>query len=102
MAVLDALSELSARETLVDTNITTSAITALPQIRVTIWNYCKLDSLLATRADEQSWRVDALLARELKRSIVMDDSQIPSDVATMRSRAEFRIEGTGLAQISTL
>jgi regulator of nucleoside diphosphate kinase len=32
----------------------------------------------------------------------MGDSQIPSDVATMRSRAEFRIEGTGLTQISTL
>jgi regulator of nucleoside diphosphate kinase len=102
MAVLDAFCELSAREMPVNTNITISAITALPQIRMTIWNFCKLDSLLATRADEQSWRVDALLARELKRSIVMDDSQIPSDVATMRSRVEFRIEGTGLAQISTL
>jgi regulator of nucleoside diphosphate kinase len=96
------LSGLSARETLVNTNTTTSAITALPPIRMTIWNFSKLDSLLTTRADERSWRVDALLARELKRSIVMDDSQIPSDVATMRSRVEFRIEGTGLTQISTL
>ena len=83
-------------------NIITSAITALPQIRMTIWDFCKLDSLLASRANERSWKVDALLSRELKRSIVMDDSQIPSDVATMRSRVEFRIKGTGLAQISTL
>ena len=85
-----------------NTNITTSAITALPQIRMTIWNFCKLESLLLTRGDERSWRVDALLARELKRSVVMDDSQIPPEVATMRSRVEFRIGGTGLAQISTL
>ena len=85
-----------------NTNITANAITALPQIRMTIWDFCKLDSLLASRANERSWKVDAFLARELKRSIVMDDSQIPSDVATMRSRVEFRIEGAGLAQIAIL
>jgi regulator of nucleoside diphosphate kinase len=78
------------------------AISALPQIKMTIWNFYKLDSLLTARADEWSWRGDALLARELKRSIVMDDSQIPPDVATMRSRMEFRIEGTGLVQVATL
>jgi regulator of nucleoside diphosphate kinase len=83
-------------------NTATSAITALPQIRMTIWNFCKLDSLLAARADEWSWKAAALLARELKRSIVMDDNQIPPNVATMRSRVEFRIEGTGLIQIATL
>lgn len=86
----------------VNTNIATSTITALPQIRMTVWNFYKLDSLLAVRADEWSWRADALLARELKRSIVMEDNQIPSNVATMRSRVEFRIEGTGLIQIATL
>jgi regulator of nucleoside diphosphate kinase len=81
---------------------TGSEINVLPQIKVTTWNFCKLDSLLTIRADEWSWRAAALLARELKRSIVMDDSQIPSHVATMRSRVEFRIEGTGLAQVATL
>jgi regulator of nucleoside diphosphate kinase len=32
----------------------------------------------------------------------MDDNQIPSDVATMGSRVEFRIEGTGLTQVATI
>lgn len=84
------------------TSTAAGVISALPQIRMTIWNFCKLDSLLAARADKWSWRADALLARELNRSIVMDDSQIPPDVATMRSRVEFRIEGTGLIQVATL
>jgi regulator of nucleoside diphosphate kinase len=86
----------------VNMNAATSAITARPQIRMTVWNFYKLDSLLAVRADEWSWKADALLARELKRTIVMDDNRIPSNVATMRSRVEFRIEGTGLMQIATL
>ncbi len=85
-----------------NTNIATSDITTLPQIRMTMWDFCKLDTLLATRADRRSWRVDAFLARELKRSIVMEDSQMPPNVATMRSRVEFRIEGTSLPQTSTL
>jgi regulator of nucleoside diphosphate kinase len=83
-------------------NAATSAITALPQIKMTIWNFCKLDSLLIAHADEWCWRAAAQLARELKRSIVMDDNQIPSDVATMGSRVEFRIEGTGLTQVATI
>jgi regulator of nucleoside diphosphate kinase len=85
-----------------NTNIATNAITCLPQIRMTIWSFWELNSLLTTRADERSWKADAILARELKRSIVMDEIQIPPDVATMRSRMEFRIEGTGLTQIATL
>ncbi len=83
-------------------NTATSGIADLPQIRMTIWNFYKLDSLLSARADGWSWKADALLARELRRSIVMEDSQIPSDVATMGSRVEFRIEGTRLIQIATL
>jgi regulator of nucleoside diphosphate kinase len=83
-------------------NAATSAITALPQIRMTIWNFCKLDSLLIALADEWCCRAAALLGRELKRSFVVDDNQIPSNVATMGSRIEFRIEGTGLTQVSTL
>jgi hypothetical protein len=43
----------------VNTNITISAITALPQIRMTIWDFCKLDYSLASRANERSWKVDA-------------------------------------------
>jgi regulator of nucleoside diphosphate kinase len=83
-------------------NAATSAIAALPQIRMTIWNFCKLDSLLIAHADEWCWRAAALLARELKRSIVMDDNQIPPNVATMGSRVEFRIEGTGLTEVATV
>ncbi len=102
MAVPTPLSGARARETFMNTNITTSAITSLPQIRMTVWSFCELNSLLTTRADERSWKADAILARELKRSIVMDEIQIPPDVATMRSRVEFLIEGTGLTQVATL
>jgi regulator of nucleoside diphosphate kinase len=79
-----------------------SAKAGLPPIRMTIWDFWRLDSLLKSRAGERSWRADAILARELKRSIVMEDGQIPSNVATMRSRVEFRIQGADVPQVVTL
>lgn len=73
-----------------------------PEIKITRWNYYRLDSLLATHTDKWCWRAVKFLAQELRRSTVLDDSQIPPNVATMRSRVEFRVEGTGMRQIATL
>ncbi|HVT53460.1 MAG TPA: GreA/GreB family elongation factor [Dongiaceae bacterium] len=78
------------------------AAAGLPPITMTIGNFRDLHSLLRTRAGERSWKADAILARELQRSILMHESQIPADVATMRSRVQFRIAGTDLAQTATL
>jgi regulator of nucleoside diphosphate kinase len=83
-------------------NPNANAATGLPPITMTICDFWNLHSLLKARADERSWKADAILARELHRSILMDDSQIPANVATMRSQVKFRIEGTGLAQTATL
>ena len=83
-------------------NQTSGTVAISPVIKITIWNFCRLDSLLAAAGDELSWRASAQLARKLRQSIVMDDDQIPFNVATMRSRVEFRAEGTGLSQIATL
>jgi regulator of nucleoside diphosphate kinase len=74
----------------------------LPPIRMTTWDLWKLDALLKARAGTWSWRVDEILRRELQRSVVMNENQIPPDVATMRSRLEFHVEGAGLARIATL
>jgi regulator of nucleoside diphosphate kinase len=74
----------------------------LPPIRVSLWDFWRLDALLKSRAVAQSWRADEILARELKRSMVVNDAQIPPDVVTMWSRVEFRIAGAALTQVATL
>lgn len=73
-----------------------------PEIKITRWNFYRLDSLLAAHTDKWCWRAVKYLAQELKRSTVLDDNQIPANVATMRSRVEFRVEGTGMRQVATL
>lgn len=83
-------------------NSTTDDIDTLPPIRMTAWDFWKLDSLLKARADGRSWRADEILRRELQRSIIMEESQIPSGVATMRSRVEFRVAGADATQVATL
>jgi hypothetical protein len=72
---------------------TTGNATGLPPIRMTAFDLWKLDALLKARAGARSWRADEILRRELQRSIVMDESQIPPDVATMWSQVEFRVAG---------
>jgi regulator of nucleoside diphosphate kinase len=42
------------------------------------------------------------LARELMRSTVVDEREIPANTVTMRSRVEFRAEGIGVRQVATL
>jgi regulator of nucleoside diphosphate kinase len=86
----------------VNANADIHAVSGLPAIKLTILNFWKLDSLLRARAEGRSWRADAILARELKRAIVMDDAQIPGDVATMGSRVKFRIGAADMAEIATL
>ena len=83
-------------------NANAHVTSSLPPITMTIGNFRDLHSLLRARAGERSWNADAILARELQRSILMHDSQIPANVATMRSRVKFRIEGTDLTQTATL
>jgi regulator of nucleoside diphosphate kinase len=83
-------------------NIAIADNTNLPPIRMTAWDFWKLDSLLRARAATQSWRSDAILRRELQRSAVVWGSPIPPDLAIMRSRVEFRIAGGTAAQVATL
>ena len=70
----------------------------LPVIRISIWNFCRLDSLLIADMDGGSWRA---LALKLQQSIVMDDDQIPPSVVTMHSRIEFRTDAS-VTQVVTL
>jgi regulator of nucleoside diphosphate kinase len=81
---------------------TTGNATGLPPIRMTAFDLWKLDALLKARAGARSWRADEILRRELQRSIVMDESQIPPDVATMWSQVEFRFAGAAATQVATL
>jgi regulator of nucleoside diphosphate kinase len=74
----------------------------LPPIRMTAFDRWKLDALLRARASARSWRGDQILRRELQRSIVMDESRIPPDVATMGSRVEFRVAGAAATRVATL
>jgi regulator of nucleoside diphosphate kinase len=73
-----------------------------PDIKITRGNLRRLDSLLASHAGEWSWRAVEYLARELMRSTVVDDREIPANTVTMRSRVEFRAEGIGVRQVATL
>jgi hypothetical protein len=70
-----------------------------PDIKITRWNFRRLDSLLASHADEWSWRAAGYLARELTRSTVVDEVDIPANTVTMRSRVEFHAEGVGVRQV---
>jgi regulator of nucleoside diphosphate kinase len=81
-------------------NRTCPALTNLPAITLTIGTFCRLDSLLAAEATG-SWRPVAQLARKLKQSIVMDEDQIPSSVATMHARIEFRTDAS-VSHVATL
>jgi regulator of nucleoside diphosphate kinase len=83
-------------------NFTTDAGCGLPPIRMTAWDFWKLDSLLKARAGSRSWRADEILRRELRRCTVVQEWQIPPDVATMRSRVEFRVAGAAASQVATL
>jgi regulator of nucleoside diphosphate kinase len=82
-------------------NFTTDAGCGLPPIRMTAWDFWKLESLLKARAGSRSWRADEILRRELRRCTVVQEWQIPPDVATMRSRVEFRVADAA-TQVATL
>lgn len=84
------------------TNLATDTTTRLPQIRMTAWDFWKLDSLLRARAGTRSWRSDEILRRELQRSTVVWNSRVPSDLAIMRSRVEFRVSDSAATQVATL
>ena len=73
-----------------------------PDIKITKWDLGRLDHLLSQHAITWSWKAVEFLVRELMRANILDDSEIPSGIVTMRSRVVFRDDGNELDQVVTL
>lgn len=75
---------------------------ALPNLQIARSDYLELGDLTTKyRAKASSPAID-FLEREVSRAIVVDDSKIPSDVATLRSHVVFHDETTGRDWVVTL
>lgn len=74
----------------------------LPEIRITKADRSRLELLLATHNGIWSWRAVEFLVRELRRSTVVRDREIPADTVTMRSRVEFGVQDDPIPQVATL
>jgi regulator of nucleoside diphosphate kinase len=73
-----------------------------PELKVTRGNLARLNTLLAIHAPIRSWRAVEFLVRELMRATIVDESEAPTDVVTMRSRIKFCEEGNGATRVVTL
>ena len=79
-----------------------SHVDGRPDITVTKWDLGRLQHLLSYHATKWSWSAVEFLVRELMRANIVNDSDIPDDTVTMRSRVMFRDNSTGIERVVTL
>lgn len=75
---------------------------SFPEISVTKENLGKLDTMLVDHAPIRAWRAVEFLVRELMRAKIIDRHEIPVQLATMRSRVEYREEHNRIPRVATL
>ncbi len=73
-----------------------------PEILITKWDRQRLSQILSDHAAARPWSAVEFLVRELLRARVVDDDAAPDDLVTMRSRLDFREDGSEAARTGTL